>query len=65
MFKTTENPSEGTVCVCGGGSGGLGLGHVCIVGGLLLCQNCTNMVLYQEVFEVERLRPHFKTKNQK
>lgn len=28
---------------------------------LLLCQNCTNMVLYQEGFEVDRLRPHFNT----
>lgn len=28
---------------------------------LLSCQNCTNMVLYQEGFEVDRLRPHFNT----
>lgn len=33
----------------------------------LSCQNCTNMVLYQEGFEVDRLRPHFNTEknNQK
>ena len=38
-------------------------GCFCCWSFLLLCQNCTNMVLYQEGFELDRLRPHFK--NQK
>lgn len=47
--------------------GGLSLGGVVVIGFLLLllCQNCTDMVLYQEGFEVDRLRPHFKNKKPK
>lgn len=64
MFKTTAKCSQSTGGFCMCEVWGLESGCCFVIGIflLLLCQNCTNMVLYQEGFEVDRLRPHFKNK---
>lgn len=65
MFKTAAKCSQSTggfVCVR---FGGLSLGVVFVIGVFCCCcyvKNCTNMVLYQEGFEVDRLRPYFTNK---
>lgn len=62
MFKTTAKCFQSTGGFVWVRSGGMSPG-VFVVGLLLLRQNCTSMVLHQEGFELDRLRPHFK--NQK